>query len=822
MVQEHAVVPIDHMVVVKKSLVDSSRGRAPGLELLAGARLRPCPHPTPIETSPFGIEATRPGLELIIDYAHQQKIIPRRYSVDEIYEGQPKLLERRRGARFLGAAPHPGYQGPRRPCTGPLNRYIPAIRKDLLITGSDGPIGSYESGPRPGPALFCYPRGSMRGVVRARIRNRMADVSRDEFLSEPRLVTETGLSAVSPYWQRQCWKALAFAWCGCAFPGRPAAAPCRLWPNSRTVRCRLKIARQPRARSLRCSIQPIQSRVAIGWKISSPGIDRPLVRRSDFERYAGHVMKVEIAMPRDGRKRFRGIPMGADGDAARISREDTGEETALPIEERARRQPRSHRRAGCRIPASWQGRRARGAKQITTRTGIEPDNGQGHGHAPRPPRADGAAEEQRRPTIAIAPRVDCCRSRMRSRVRRRSIAASSSPPWRINRQGGRVQLRSGDGGARRLNPKSGELRLFRRLLVVEPVENPATHSRWKRRAGISAAQVGDTIAGRCRARIRAHRCAIGHAGDRAEDARGQRDRQYQEFKDRIGDIVNGIVKRMEYGNVVVDLGRGEAIIRRDELLPRDTLRNGDGVRAYIYDMRREARDPRSSLASRTRIHGQAVCPGSAGDLRRHRRGEGGGPRSRLARQDRRDLARLLRRSGRRLRRHARLSRAGRCERIAGREDRHHSLVAGHRHFRGECARSCRSGQGGARRGQGAHLGRGAGSATFARDRSAWSERTACVPAYRLGHRHSDRTGRVGAPQAEFEKRTKMFIEALNLDEVVGQLLASEGFTSVRELAYVDEKELGSIEGFDEDTGAELQERRAVSSPRSRHSSIRAR
>jgi N utilization substance protein A len=61
-------------------------------------------------------------------------------------------------------------------------------------------------------------------------------------------------------------------------------------------------------------------------------------------------------------------------------------------------------------------------------------------------------------------------------------------------------------------------------------------------------------------------------------------------------------------------------------------------------------------------------------------------------------------------------------------------------------------------------------------------------------------------QAEFEKRTKMFIDALNLDEVVGQLLASEGFTSVKELAYVDEKELGSIEGFDEETARELQER----------------
>jgi len=61
-------------------------------------------------------------------------------------------------------------------------------------------------------------------------------------------------------------------------------------------------------------------------------------------------------------------------------------------------------------------------------------------------------------------------------------------------------------------------------------------------------------------------------------------------------------------------------------------------------------------------------------------------------------------------------------------------------------------------------------------------------------------------QAEFENRTKVFVEALNLDEVVGQLLASEGFGSIEELALVDQKEIASIEGFDEDTARELQER----------------
>jgi len=76
----------------------------------------------------------------------------------------------------------------------------------------------------------------------------------------------------------------------------------------------------------------------------------------------------------------------------------------------------------------------------------------------------------------------------------------------------------------------------------------------------------------------------------------ERERQYEEYKDRIGEVVNGIVKRVEYGNVIVDLGRGEAIVRRDELLPRETFRNGDRIRAYIYDVRREQRGPQIFLS----------------------------------------------------------------------------------------------------------------------------------------------------------------------------------------------------------------------------------
>ena len=76
----------------------------------------------------------------------------------------------------------------------------------------------------------------------------------------------------------------------------------------------------------------------------------------------------------------------------------------------------------------------------------------------------------------------------------------------------------------------------------------------------------------------------------------ERERQYDEYKDRVGEIVNGIVKRVEYGNVIIDLGRAEAIVRRDETLPRENFRYGDRVRAYVYDVRREQRGPQIFLS----------------------------------------------------------------------------------------------------------------------------------------------------------------------------------------------------------------------------------
>src|SRR5207253_8845098 len=142
-----------------------------------------------------------------------------------------------------------------------------------------------------------------------------------------------------------------------------------------------------------------------------------------------------------------------------------------------------------------------------------------------------------------------------------------------------------------INPRTGEIRFWRLLLVVETVETDATQiSLEDARKKNPAAQVGDWISEQLppfdfgRIPAQSAKQVIVQKVREAE-----RDRQYQEYKDRIADIVNGIVKRVEYGNVVVDLGRGEAIVRRDELLPRETFRNGDRIRAFIYDARREPR-----------------------------------------------------------------------------------------------------------------------------------------------------------------------------------------------------------------------------------------
>ena len=157
-----------------------------------------------------------------------------------------------------------------------------------------------------------------------------------------------------------------------------------------------------------------------------------------------------------------------------------------------------------------------------------------------------------------------------------------------------------------INPKTGEIKLQRLLRVADVIDNAATEILLEEaRDRNPAAQVGDYIAeplppmdfGRIAAQS-AKQVIV----QKVREA--ERDRQYEEYKDRIGEIVNGQVKRVEYGNVIVDLGRGEGIVRRDELIPRENFRYGDRIRAYIYDVRREQRGPQIFLS---RTHPQFMA-----------------------------------------------------------------------------------------------------------------------------------------------------------------------------------------------------------------------
>ncbi len=360
-----------------------------------------------------------------------------------------------------------------------------------------------------------------------------------------------------------------------------------------------------------------------------------------------------------------------------------------------------------------------------------------------------------------------------------------------------------------INPKTGEMRLSRLLLVVDQIENDSTQiavDDAKKRN--PAAQVGDYIA-EALPPLEYGRIAAQSAKQvivqKVREA--ERDRQYQEYKDRIGDIVNGIVKRVEYGNVVVDLGRGEAIVRRDEMLPRETFRNGDRIRAFIYDVRREPRGPQIFL-SRThpqfmaKLFAQEVPEIYDGIVEVKAVARDPGSRAKIAV----------------ISRDSSVDPVGAC--VGMRGSRVQAVV---NELQGEKIDIIPWTPDPANFVVNALAPAEVAKVVLDEDRQRME---VVVPDQQLSLAIGRRGQNVRLAsqltgwdidivteqeesehrQAEFEKRTKLFIEALNVDEVVGQLLASEGFNSVEELALVEEKEIAGIEGFDEDTARELQAR----------------
>ena len=149
-----------------------------------------------------------------------------------------------------------------------------------------------------------------------------------------------------------------------------------------------------------------------------------------------------------------------------------------------------------------------------------------------------------------------------------------------------------------IDPKTGETHVSRYLHVIEQVENDKVEiSLADARKRNPDAQIGDIIA-ETLPPVEFNRINAQNAKQvivqKVRDA--ERERQYDEYKDRIGEVVHGVVKRSEFGSVVVDLGKAEGVVRRDEMIPRESFRAGDRIRAYIYDVRREARGPQIFLS----------------------------------------------------------------------------------------------------------------------------------------------------------------------------------------------------------------------------------
>jgi len=360
-----------------------------------------------------------------------------------------------------------------------------------------------------------------------------------------------------------------------------------------------------------------------------------------------------------------------------------------------------------------------------------------------------------------------------------------------------------------INAKTGEIRLQRLLEVVEHAEDysiqiPLMLARDRN----PDAQLGDFIAdplppmdfGRIAAQS-AKQVIV----QKVREA--ERDRQFDEFKDRIGEIVNGTVKRVEYGNVIVDLGRGEGIIRRDETIPREAFRYGDRVRAYVYDVRREQRGPQIFL-SRThpqfmvRLFQMEVPEIYDGIIEIRSVARDPGSRAKIAV----------------ISNDSSIDPVGAC--VGMRGSRVQAVVG---ELQGEKIDIIPWSPSPA-----SFIVNALQPAEVAKvvlDEDA--ERIEVVVpdeqlSLAIGRRGqnvrlaSQLTGwdidilteeeESQRRQKEFNERTQLFMEALDVDEMVGQVLASEGFSQVEEVAYVEIGEITAIEGFDEETANELQTR----------------
>jgi N utilization substance protein A len=287
----------------------------------------------------------------------------------------------------------------------------------------------------------------------------------------------------------------------------------------------------------------------------------------------------------------------------------------------------------------------------------------------------------------------------------------------------------------------------------------------------------------------------------------ERDRQYEEFKDRKGTIINGVVKREEYGNIIVDIGRGEGILRRNEKIGRESYRPNDRIRCYIKDVRREPRGPQVFL-SRTdpqfmaelfKMEVPEIYDGII-EIKAVARDPGSRAKIAVISYDNSidPVGACVGMRGSRVQAVVNELQGEKIDIIPWNQDQATFLVNALQPA--EVSKVVIDEEAGkidvvvpdeqlslaiGRRGQNVRLA----SQLTGLDIDIMTE--------------SDESAR---RQAEFAERTKLFMDTLDVDEMMAQLLVSEGFTNLEEVAYVDVDELLSIDGFDEGTAAELQAR----------------
>ncbi|MFQ5533792.1 MAG: transcription termination factor NusA [Sphingomonadales bacterium] len=356
---------------------------------------------------------------------------------------------------------------------------------------------------------------------------------------------------------------------------------------------------------------------------------------------------------------------------------------------------------------------------------------------------------------------------------------------------------------------TGEIQLQRFLEVVEVIENDATEiSLQEAQRRNPDAEVGDFLSedlppidfGRIAAQT-AKQVIV----QKVRDA--ERQRQFDEFKDRVGEIINGIVKRVEYGNIIVDVGLGESIVRRDDSLPRETFRNGDRLRAYIYDVRREPRGPQVFL-SRThpqfmaKLFMQEVPEIYDGIVTINAVARDAGSRAKIAVTSSDGgvdpVGACVGMRGSRVQAVVNELQGEKIDIIQWSPDPATFIV--NSLAPAEVVKVVLDDE--ARRIEvvvpddqlSLAIGRRGQNVRLASQLTEW------VIDILTEAEESQRR------QEEFRQRSETFIEALDVEETIAQLLVAEGFTSIEELAFEDLEEVSAIEGFDEEIAAEIQRR----------------